>query len=1037
MKLCYKDSRLWRIFLTGYLLVMVMAVAAQPGTVSGRVLDENAQPMTGVDVVVRGTTTGTITNENGYYSLDVPDMQGVLTFSFIGYQTREVEIEGRTQINVEMLPDISELSEVVVIGYGVQKKSDLTGSVASVKAEEIADLPTSNLTQALQGRAPGVMITTNSGSPGGDLSVRIRGIGSINNNDPLIVIDGFPTKEGLSSLNPDDIERIDILKDASATAIYGARGANGVIIVSTKRGKPGKTVFSFDSYVGVENFAGKYEMLDAVNYAELYNEIVTNSQIQNERPVVPYFFWDPQKDGNYVAAEDTVPISVWLPRDSSDIDWVDVISQQGVVQNYTLSARGGSEDSRYSLSGTYFDQKGVIKGSGYRRFSFLANTDNEIGERLIIGSSVIFNNTNRQSIIEEGPGRTVMGRALRMMPTMEPYRPDGTFNCANDNPGGSRNPLRDALQDTRETLGNDLTATVYAELEIIDGLVYKLTGGANWYSSKYTFFQPSYGILGDKWFNTDADASKRFAKGHNYLMENQLSYIKSLGRHHLAAVAAYTAQDDYYEYMSAEVEGFTHPNLRQLSSGISKKDIQGGIQEWALLSQLGRINYDYDERYYITASVRRDGSSRFGTENRYGIFPSFALKWRLSRERFMSDLDFISDLSLRGGYGRVGNQEIGNYAAYAKLSSVGWVSGDVLLLNSGMAPNEMPNSAVRWESTKMTNIGLDASFFSNRLMFSVEYYNRGTEGMLLEKPIPTTTGYTDLPFVNAGEIVNRGVEGSLTFRQRSSRFFYDVSLNASYNQNEVANLGGAAAIPGGSLSGGGAGFITLTEVGHPIGSFYGFVVDGILQNEGEVLEAPYQTRATAPGDIRFKDLNGDGRVNDLDRTYIGSPWPDMIYGFNASLGYSNFTLDIFLQGVLGNDIYFQEKNNYTGISGSNNQHISALEYWSEENPSSTLPRPILGDPSENTRISDRYVEDGSYLRVKNVTLSYRLSQSVVQTLRMSGIQVYVSASNLFTLTNYSGIDPEVGEYNGSLYSGIDRGQYPVTRAITGGVKLDF
>jgi TonB-linked SusC/RagA family outer membrane protein len=468
------------------------------------------------------------------------------------------------------------------------------------------------------------------------------------------------------------------------------------------------------------------------------------------------------------------------------------------------------------------------------------------------------------------------------------------------------------------------------------------------------------------------------------------------------------------------------------------QDINGGIQEWALLSQLARVNYDYDDKYLLTASIRRDGSSRFGEANRYGFFPSFSLGWRVSDEAFMNNLDWLTNLKFRAGWGQTGNQEIGNYRHYSQLGLVGWVSGQTLLLNSGVAPLEYPNRGLKWESTEMTNIGLDAGFLNNQITMVLEYYFRGTDGMLLEQPLPGSAGYRRDPVRNVGEITNQGVEAILTYKKVSGNFNYTFQLNGAYNENEVKSLGGSFAIPGASQSDAAMGFLTRTQEGYPMGSFYGWVTDGIFQSSEEVALAPYQTPETAAGDIRFRDLDGDYQITGEDRTFLGSPWPDFTYGFNANIGYRNFSLSIFLQGVYGNEIYFMDRTFYESLSGSLNQSLNVLEdhYWTPENPSQTMPRAIAGNPNANNRFSDRFVEDGSYLRLKNVVLSYDLPVNLIERMRIKGFQVYLKGNNLFTLTKFSGLDPEIGEFNNnSLNAGIAIGQYPVSRIFTVGLNI--
>lgn len=1049
-----------KLLLFSLVLLISTAMNAQH-KVTGTVTDENGDPLIGVNVVEKGTTIGTVTDTDGIYSITASGPNVTLIFSYVGFLKEEASINGRQQINMTLLPDITELEAIVVVGYGTQRKVDVTGAVASVEAGDIEKIPAASINQVLQGRLSGVSVTQNSGAPGGDISVRIRGLGSVNNNDPLYVIDGFPTKGGMSTLNPNDIASIDVLKDASATAIYGARGANGVIIITTKRGKKGKAEFTFDSYYGVQTLEKSYEMLNSVDYAEYVNEIIYNAALQNEVDYNPYYFYDANGDGRYQAAEDTVPISQWLRKDSADVDWLDIVTQPAIIQSYQLSALGGGDKSRYSLSGGYFDQQGVIRGSNFKRLNFRANTDNDITEWLTVGNSFTFANLSRDRVIEQGPGRTVIGRALRMMPTFEPYYDDGeTFRITRSNPASIRNPLRWAIGVDDYTKNTSTIGNVYADIKIFPGLSFRVNAGLSYYFSQGYYYEPTYGVPQDNWNNLDADSRRSYVRSTNWLIENLLTYSKEFGdKHNITLLAGYTAQEDRSDFLVGEVEGFAHPSQKELSAGKEWKNLQSSVNEWSLLSQLARVNYSYDDKYLLTASIRRDGSSRFGRDNLYGVFPSFSFGWRLSQEDFIRNISYISNLKLRAGFGKTGNQEIGNYGAYSRLRPIGWVAGDQLLLNAGYAPNEPLNEELRWEGTTMTNLGLDFAMFQNQLQATFEFYQRGTDGMLIRKPIPWSTGYTTDPFVNVGEIKNTGFEGNISFKKNLGQFSFTTGMNFSFNKNEVISLGeGSPPLFGGNMVSDGGPFTTKTEVGHPIGSFYGFVSDGIFQTYEEVLNSPFQSHGTRAGDIKFKDLNGDGEVTEEDKTYIGSPWPDFIYGFNLGASYKNFNLSLFFQGVQGNDILFWDKRYYEGMGGFSNQNVAIKDRWREPvidqntgevidpgNTNTDMPRAIYGDPNGNNRVSDRLLEDGSYLRLKNAIISYDLPESLISRLRIGKAQIYVSGNNLFTFTNYSGLDPDVGEIdlndqeNGgdATSAGIDRGGYPVARNYLMGLRLTF
>jgi TonB-linked SusC/RagA family outer membrane protein len=1017
------------VFIAAFLLSAFAANAQH--TVQGKITDENGDPLIGVNVVEKGTMTGTVTNVDGNYEITVSGPNATLNMSFVGYLQEEVAVDGRSVIDVTLLPDIKSINEVVVVGYGTQKKADVTGAVATVTSEEIEKSTAGRINEAIQGKLAGVTVTQNSGSPGGSVSIRIRGLGSINNNDPLIVIDGFPTKDGLENLNPDDISSINVLKDASATAIYGARGANGVIMITTKSGESGESKISFNASYGVQDLGSDFQMLNSVQYANLYNEILMNNGQE------PYFIKTDE-------AGNVIPIEEWMPKDSADLKWLDIVTrepQAANIQKYTLSATGGGDMMSYMSSVGYFNQKGIIKGSEYQRLNLRLNVDGTVNSWINVGARLNYANSLRNNSLEQAVGKTVVGRALRQMPFFEPYREDGTFNVANNNPGGTRNALRTAIQNDDISRAHDFIGSIFTEVTFFEGLKYKINAGGSVNNYLYEWYQPVYGRLGDKFSNPEADASRSGATSLNWLIENTLTYSATFGQsHNLVALLGYTAQEDRVERYSASVEGFPHPSVRQLSSASEMKEIDGEVQEWALLSQLARINYDYVNKYLLTASIRRDGSSRFGAANKWGYFPSFSLGWKISEEPFMQRLSAISSLKLRAGWGQTGNQEIGNYRHYAKLGFVNYVSGDNLLMNQGVAPLEYPNTSIQWETTKMTNIGMDLALWRNQLTFVLEYYHRGTNGMLLQKPLPGSAGYRVDPVRNIGEIVNDGIEVIITHKNSIGEFNYTVSVNGAYNRNEVESLGGSTPISGASMSDVQRGFLTRTEEGYPIGGFYGWVMDGIFQDWSEVKTSAFQTSETAPGDVKFRDLNGDNRINGQDRTYIGSPWPDFTYGLTTDFNYKSWSLSLFFQGVQGNEIYFMDRTFYEDLSSGTNQSIRVLEdhYWTPENPSNTMPRAIAGNPNDNNRFSTRFVEDGSYIRLKNLVFSYRLPQSMRQKLNIENAQVFLKASNLFTITDFTGLDPEVGEFNNStLRAGISMGQYPVSRIFSIGLNLSL
>ena len=1021
-------------------------------TITGTVTDvADDSRLPGVNVLLKGSTIGTVTDIDGNYQIIVPDDAETLVFSSVGYETIEQAIDNRTVIDVALAPDIQSLSEVVVIGYGTQERKDITGAVTSVDAEQISRQPIANVQQALQGQTPGVQVTQQGGQPGGGVDVKIRGVGSINSaNSPLYVVDGVIVNGNLENFNPNDIESVDVLKDASASAIYGARAANGVVLITTKRGKEGPAQFSFDAYYGVQSAWKTLDLLNSPQYQDVTNEAYDNAGL------------------NRIPALDSTTLT-------GATDWQDAVLQNAPIQSYNLGVSGGGEFTRYYVSANYFNQEGIIVGTGAQRGSLRVNTDSEKG-RFKFGNSIQVSRTDRDSEASNN-GTSILQAAIQGVPYLPIYDDNNVGGFAG--PGADDgepwfNPLGVQTLVTNRNIRDRVVGNVYGELEILEGLSYRLNLGVDLASTDIRYYAPYFEQAGGAseqipGFEQIPLLREGNRKQFSWIAENLLTYEKSFGDHNFSALVGYTAQKSSTRFQQTEVSGGNLNSVQVLNGSANVLSAQGTLDEWAINSILGRISYDYAGRYLVQFNVRRDGSSRFGPENRYGVFPSVSAGWRISEESFMQGLSpTLSDLKIRGSYGVLGNDGIGNYTWRTTLNpNVGYALGRDQVFAGGVAPSGLPNEELLWEEVSQLNLGIDAGFFDNRVLFNVDYYVKTTTDMLLNADVPRSSGATQIT-LNAGEVRNRGIELALRYRDREGPFQYQVGANFTTIDNEVISLGNNDAIPSGEWNQQSNALRKLTDVGQPIGSFYGYQTGGIFQNYDQIRDAalppglsPFDedgnllddlSGKVAPGDIIYRDIAGedengnrigpDGVIDENDRTFLGSPIPDIVYGFDASVSYRGFDFYVLLQGVSGNDIFSETKFSLEGYHRAYNLGPAVLDRWTEGNPSATVPRAIPSTFNYNTRVSDRWIEDGSYLRVKNVQLGYSLPETLQTTLNITNARVYVSAQNLFTFTDYLGFDPEVGApdrvSNQELdANGIDGVVYPQARTFLVGVQFGF
>lgn len=982
---------------------------AQTRQVTGTIT-AGGETLPGVNVLIKGTTTGTASDVDGKYSITVPSAESVLVFSFIGYVTKEVTVGNATTLDVLLEEDLASLSEIVVVGYGTQERAKVTGAISSVGSEEITALPVPSLASALQGRAAGVAVT-NTGSPGTDPIVRIRGIGTVGNNDPLYVIDGMPAG-GLNQINPADIESIEILKDASTAAIYGSRGANGVILVTTKRGKVGKPLVSLDAYYGSQSAWKTLDLLNRDQYLAFGTDLLGNA----DEPL-PGRFSDLGEFANV------------------ETDWQEEMFQTAPIQDYNLSVSGGSEAAIYNFSLGYFSQDGIMKGTDFERVSLRSNSEFKVHNRVKIGQTLTVAYSNRNNEPFSG-GRSQLEHIVKSVPYIPVYDATrlGGFR-ATDRVDGSdpENPVLNATLRENNNQDYKILGSAYVNVNILDGLDYRFLVGLDVAFGNTFQYTPSFNA-GDFSVQTFAAISQTRSTFVSPLFSNQLTYTKDIGKHHFDLLGVLERQTSTFSSLTGSGQNSLTNDVRELQ-GVENQTTSSSKTEYALISYVGRVNYDYNQKYLLTASIRRDGGSRFGPDNKWGTFPSVSVGWRVSQEGFMQGLGALSDLKLRASYGETGNDRIGDYVYQATLNSNLFYSFDGTLL-SGSTITALANADLKWETTKMKNIGVDVGFWSDKFTLSFEWFENTTEDMILGVPIPQSLGYDGAPVANVGTVKNNGMEFTLGYQLNSGDFSLNLDGNMGFINNELVSLGTGNTIFGPSFQGDA---MTLTEEGQPIAYFYGWIADGLFQSGEDTSMQPN----SAAGDIKFRDVNDDGVIDANDRTNLGHYLPDFTYGLNAKATYKGFDFTMFWQGVSGNEIFNNLRYHTEGMTRLFNASAVVLDRWTPTNTDTDVPRAINSDPNRNSRASSRFVEDGSYLRLKNVSLGYSFPASKLSNWSkgtISKIRLYVSAQNLLTITDYSGYDPEIGVrtgINSSLGMGIDYGQFPAARTFLGGIQVSF
>lgn len=1004
------------------LIFSSLIVTAQQKTITGKITDAKTnEPVTNASIIIKGKNTGTSTNENGTFSITASPGDR-LQITSTEYAAAEVIVGDASSITVIMNRLVSNLNEVVVIGYGTVRKKDLTGAVTSLKGSEMKAEGIINVSRALQGKMPGVAIESAGGDPGTGTRILIRGVGTLGNASPLYLVDGVPVA-GINNISPADIESVDVLKDASAAAIYGSRAANGVVLITTKTGKPGAPVITFNTNIGVQKLAKKYDVLNAQEWANVSNA------------------------AHDAAGLPRLAIAANPDQLGAGTDWQDAIFRSATLQQYNLSVSGGNQQSRYSISGEYNNQQGIVDITGYRRYGIRAKSEATRG-RLKIGETILLSREKftRMPGGWGGQGGNPVGSAVKMIPVFNIY--DTT---AIGGYGGAYGPVvnvaNPVAQLNLESITYELTsilANAYAEVTILPSLKYKFNlGYTNSFGENNDYYRRH--TTGSLFAHATNDLTLNKDRNALVLLENTLHYNQEFGKHSIQALAGYTYQRYNYYYLSAAKTNLPD-GVEALDAGAGAATVNSNRTESILLSTLGRLIYSFDNRYLLTASFRRDGSSRFNKANRYGNFPSIALGWNVSNEAFFKQFPTVlSSFKLRGSYGILGNQEIGDYLYDAAVpSNINYVTGEDQHKWFGAIQTAFSSPNIKWENTKTFNVGFDAGLFNNSLSITADYFIKRTTDVLLNIPLPGSTGSATDPVVNAGTLQNKGLELGLNYSNNLGKLNYSVFGTFTAVNNKVIKLGtGTQQIFGGQPTHHGAS-TTLTQADGEVSGFYLIKTLGIFQSQQEVDAyvdkngQKIQPNAAA-GDIKFLDANGDGIISNSDRVDGGSPFPNFEYGFGIKANAYQFDINLFIQGTSGNMIYNGLRQDMESMNLEFNYSKATLNAWTPQNRSNNMPRAINNDPNFNNQTSSRFLEKGSYLRFRTLQIGYTLPETLIQKIKITSLRAYVSADNLFTITNYTGFNPDIGRSGTILDRGVDYGHvaYPIARVLSIGLQLSL
>lgn len=988
--------------------------------VSGKVTDEQGEALPGVSVLVKGTTRGTTTNGEGKFQLAVPENSTALIFSFVGYITQEVVLGSQSNLVVKMKVNSESLDEVVVVGYGTQKKSDLTGAVSSISEAKIQSRPVMGFNDALQGRSSGVQVRQSGGDLSGKFSISVRGTGSVTgNNDPLIVVDGVPLfSTNFSTINPQDIASMDILKDASATAIYGARAANGVVIITTKQGKAGKTTFSFNTDLGLEQIANRYDVMSTEEQRLLFVEGFKNTN-------------------RNTAVYDDPTNPVW----KTDTDWQKLGSRTGVWQNYNLGFSGGSDKSLYSGSVSYLDRKGTLLNTDLKTWSLRLNLQSKVNDWITVTSNLSgsFQKQNVQD--NDNWGGTGYRSLVFNHSYTNPYDDLGNLfsvgTTASPYFGANANPLIELLLPTRENSTSRLLGNIKFDFQLTKDIKLTTSAGADLVDETDFIYLPKYqiGLANRPEGITTENANRQI----NWVSDVFLTYDRKFENHSLNLLGGASLQQFYNKNNSIIGRGTIDNALNQLSNQTSFI-ATGSTVVPGLASGFMRMNYGYKGKYLMTATVRRDGSSRFGPENKFGTFPSASVAWRLSEEEFMKTSTFFNDLKLRASYGLTGNQNIGNFAFITRAVAANYVSGNSVTI--GNAPQNIGNPGLKWETSKQLDIGLDLSIFGGRINSTIDFYDKQSQDLLVSTPIALTSGVNVNPILNIGSLKNTGVEFAIASRNiRKTRFSWDTDFNITYNVNEVLDIGtnsigSPLAIPGELIPLSNQP-TNLTRAGYPVGAFYMYEYAGVWQLGQE--EAAKKWANAVPGDPRYTDRNGNGVFDEGDKMFVGNPNPSIFGGIDNTFSLGDFSLSVFLNFSAGNKLYNTARNLLSRSVPFVQNFAEVSDFWTPTNPSNTVPRPSQGGNTTTlaTMVSTRFLENADFIRVKNVSLTYKIPSRVLSGIALQGAQLAISGTNLLTFTKYTGLDPEASSRASLLSSGIDYTPYPLTRMFSMSLKANF
>lgn len=1042
-----------KIFMGLMLLFSIQFIVAQT-KVSGTVTDESGQALVGVNVVIKGTSQGTITNVDGKYSITA-SADAQLVFNYVGYEENVQRVGNRTVINVTMKESAKSLEEVVVVGYGQIRKKDLTGSVASFGADKLKDRPYGNALQSLSGQVSGVQITQSQGAPGLAPSIKVRGASSINaGTTPLYVIDGIPLEDNtirtgdgsssssnmefnrnpLNNINPNDIESIEVLKDASSAAIYGSRGANGVVIITTKQGKAGKTKVDVSYEYGISNVNRRIEVMNAKEWMDFEIAARNNTwatilksnpnAVRGNNTKIPVEFSDP----------------VWLERIGNGTDWQDVLFRTAHSHNVQLSASGGTEKTQFMISGGYLNSQGVVDQNEYDRITLRSNIKHKVNEKLNLGMNVGLTRTNDASFGTAGKSDAV-SLSVQSAPIFPLYVETGSLGFKDPNSIWNTfvkygfqlwHPYSLTREMTKKKITNVTTANTFAEWNILKGLTFKSALNANLEDSHYS----SYWNEGQKWgYSGWVNATGNFItmQSFNWVWENTLNFNRTFGNDHVVSgLVGYTAQEQRIDYSNMTSGSFPNDMVKTLNAG---KVTSGSTSatEWSLLSYLARATYSYKDKYLAAATIRADGCSRFGTNNRWGYFPSASLAWRIKEEEFMNSLNWLDNLKLRLSYGETGNNQIPNYGSVGLLGYSSYVSGTNVV--QGIYTNTFPDRGLKWEKTAQTNFGLDGSVFNQRLNLTLDVYYSRTRDLLLNVPIPALTGFQST-LTNIGELENKGVEFSFNSKNLVGDFTWTTDFNISANRNKVLKLGANDAPIILNVNDA----LSKTEVGQPIGNYYGYIFDGVIMNQAELDSKAYPVwPGSEPGDPKVRDVNGDDKIDANDRTILGNYQPDFSWGMTNTFGYKGIELAVMLTGIQGAEIMNQHSRFLKSFNGDRNAYKYVTNYWkSDTDPGNgKINKPRVTQNTVQSLSSSYWVEDGSFVRIKNIRLGYNLPSNIANKIKISGMKLYVNMENVYVFSDYSNYDPEGSTYQAGVLVGFDYGAYPNPFVATAGITINL